>query len=120
MGYESRLYIVNKFEKLEHETMTYAEKVAMFELCKVYSVSSQLDKYPKTNAYIYSDDGDTQIIEDKYGESLREIPIDDMISILENAMEKESYRRYAPCLAMLKGFNKEDWGDNLVVLHYGH
>lgn len=119
MGYESRLYVVNKSHIKDGEKV-WAEKVAMFELCKTYTVSGQLDKYPTTNVYIYSDDGNTRIEEDMYGELLKEIPIDDMISILEGAMQKEKYRRYAPCLAMLRGFDKNEWGDNLVVLHYGH
>ena len=30
-----------------------------------------------------------------------------------------NYRRYAPCLGLLKGFEPDKW-DDIVVLHYGY
>lgn len=118
MGYESRLYIVNKTDIIDNE-MFYAEKIAEFNLCTVYDVSSKIKQYPVTNAYIYSDDGNTRILEDMYGERLTEIPINDVILIIEEAMKNDEYRRYKPCLQLLKGFNQLQW-KNLVVLHYGY
>ena len=117
MGYESKLYVVDKHHwKWSNES--WGEVVALFDLCKVYNLDFK--KYPPTDCYIYADDGNTEIREDKYGDPLREIPIKDAIQMIEEAIEKENYyRRYQPCLSLLKGFNPNDWED-LVVLHYGH
>jgi hypothetical protein len=127
MGYESRLYVVKKglFEKgIEIngsiQRMTYAEKIAEFNLCKVYAVSDKMRRYNTTDAYFYSDDGETEIVLDCYGEQLKEIPMNDAIKILEDAIvEDPDYRRYKPCLNLLKGFDQNQWGE-LVVLHYGY
>lgn len=121
MGYESRLYVVRKGNfraEIEGKEMFVAEKVAMFDLCKVPNVSEKMREYPATDCYIY-ENGNNETIEDCYGEPLREIPICDAIKILEEAAEREYYRRYAPCIQMLKGFDLSEW-ENLVVLHYGH
>jgi len=122
MGYESKFYVVNKTTQKSLDGKRYwAEVIASFDLCKVYAVSDPIrNKYKATDAYIYADDGNTEIIEDNYGDPLIEIPIDVMIQLMEKVITSENYyRRYNPFLQMLKGFNKDDW-ENLVVLHYGH
>lgn len=122
MGYESKFYIVNKTTQKGLDGKRYwAEVIASFNLSKVYAVSDPIrDKYPATDAYIYADDGNTEITEDRYGEPLIEIPIDDMIQLMEKVITSEDYyRKYNPFLQLLKGFNKPDWRD-LVVLHYGY
>ena len=123
MGYESRLYVVEKHKNFypSDNNMVWGEVVAVFDLCKCYPVSDELCKYPNTNAYIYADDGNTEILEDKYGEKLKEIPVKDTIKIIKKAMKNDnySYRRYKPCLKLLEGFNLDEWND-LVVLHYGY
>lgn len=113
MGYESRLYVVDK------HCENYGEVIAMFNLCAIPSVSTKMMHYPKTNLYIYAEDGGTKIIKDCYGKPLTEIPIKDAISIIEEAAADSSYRRFEPCLNMLKGFELNRW-HNLVVLHYGY
>lgn len=122
MGYESRLFVVNKTNQHggdDKSKIVWAEKIASFNLCKVCDVSDKMRKYPATNAYIYADDGNTEIVSDAYGEPLREIPISDAIKIIEDAAKIDNYRRFAPCLQLLKGFDPSEWGD-LVVLHYGY
>lgn len=122
MGYESKFYVVNKTTQKSLDGKRYwAEVIAAFDLCNVYTVSNPIrNQYKATDAYIYADDGNTTIIEDRYGSPLIEIPIDDMIQLMEKVITSEDYyRRYTPFLQMLKGFNTSDW-ENLVVLHYGH
>lgn len=116
MGYESKLYVVDKHDwKWCKEK--WGEVIASFDLC---CVSINFAQYPATDCYIIADDGNTRVIEDNYGSPLREIPINELIEIIEDAIEKtDYYRRYQPCLSLLKGFNLNDW-ENLVVLHYGH
>lgn len=127
MGYESRFYIVEKHnnnigkEIANGKTMYYGEKIAMFDMCKVYQIVDRIKKYQNTETYIYSDDGDTMILEDMYGEALTEIPLDKMANIVREVMENDEYgyRRYKPFLAMLEAFDRSEW-NNLVVLHYGY
>ena len=120
MGYESRLYIVQKhtYHERKSDGKVWGEIIAIFNLCVV---DLDLHKYPHTNCYIYSDDGNTTIEEDKYGVPLKEIPIPDMIEYIEEIQKTEdgSYRRWQPCLQLLKGFDESQW-DKLVVLHYGY
>jgi hypothetical protein len=113
MGYESRFYIVNKLG-------SYGEKIAVFNMCKVPKLYNVIKDYPKTDIFIYADDGDTHITEDCYGKPLIEIPVNDMIYHLRNVIEHDiHYRRYKPFLRMLLSFDTPEW-ENLVVLHYGY
>ena len=124
MAYESRFYLVQKGSVSESvrdtagDDKVWAEKIAMFDLCSVPKVYDEIHgKYQPTNCYIY--ENNEMLLEDNYGDPLLEIPVKDMIEIIERALSKEYYRRYMPFLMMLKGFNLNDWSD-LVVLHYGH
>lgn len=136
MGYESKLYIVEKgirtFKNYKNEEidageiingkkMYYAQLISMFDLCKCYDVSDIMRTYPNTDSFIYKDDGNTIMIEDCYGENLKEIPLIDAIEIIESALEKDDYRRYSPCLVCLKMLyeQRENWRE-IVVLHYGY
>ena len=124
MGYESKLYVVEKsmYDFSSDNGMKYCEVIAMFDLCKFYPLSRHIKKYPATECYFYADDGDTRVLEDKYGDPLREIPIEDVITILEEDLINGSdYRRISPLLVMLKDFqNHSDRWNELVVLHYGY
>lgn len=126
MGYESKLYVVKKSRMREMVSddfpvpMYWGEVIAVFNLCKMGDhVSAKFRNYPNTDAYIYADDGNTRITEDLYGDPLTEIPVPDAIRILEEAAAQVHYRRYAPCIQLLKGFNLQQW-DKLVVLHFGY
>lgn len=119
MGYESKLYVIDKSDIFDANKMRFGVVVASFDLCKVHSVATDVRHYPKTDAYFYSNDGNTIITEDLYGKPLTEVPVPDMIQILERAANDGHYRRFKPCIQMLKGFDLSEWG-NLVVLHYGH
>lgn len=122
MGYESRLYVVRKthLHRMEDD-MQWGEVIATFNLGKV-PFAGEMQMYSATDAYIYGGDGNTEITTDKYGKPLAEIPLDDMIWLLERAEKADQifqHRRYAPCIAMLKAFRDAGWS-NLAVLHYGY
>lgn len=121
MDYESRFYIVNSNKSIyKDEGFYYGEIIAVFNMCKVPGLYSAIKDYPKTDIFIYADDGNTRVTEDTYGEPLIEIPINDMIYHLRNVIDSDApYRRYEPFLHLLLGFNIREW-DNLVVLHYGY
>lgn len=124
MGYESRLYVVKKSSikhKVKDKEYIWAEKIAMFNLSKVYVISDKMRKAKDTDCFIYMDDGNTEIVTDCYGDALKEMTIKEAIQILEEATEKDilGNERYAPCISLLKGFNESQW-QNLAVLHYGY
>lgn len=120
MGYESRLYIVCKTTWFDSNVnLRWAEKIAVFDLCKVPAVSGKMAAYSATDAFVYADDGNTEITEDDYGEALKEVPLEDAIVILEASAERDNYWRYRPCIAFLKAVQEEKQKD-VVVLHYGY
>lgn len=125
MGYESKLYIVDKLPEhvaIKDNGMQYCDLIAMVDLCKYYKWSEKAIRYPKTNCYFYSEDGNKQIIEDGYGEPLKEIPLDDAIDILgEEFYGGDNYRRLGPALTLLQSlkYNENQWNE-IVILHYGY
>lgn len=123
MGYESKLYIVEKSNLTPDKNgKRYANVMAMFDMCKFYELSDILREQKETDCYIYADDGNTKIVKDRYDQKLTEASIPFVISILEKILKSGgSYRRIYPLLNALKAFNeqKDKWGD-IVVLHYGY
>ena len=126
MGYESKIYIVEKtnYSWDEENGMKYARVLAMFDVSKFYGLSDWFRNKPATKHYIYADDGDTQIIEDRYGDTLKEASVEEVIDRLEKIVEVENgvdYGLIFPLLAALKAFesHSNQWGD-IAVLHYGY
>lgn len=127
MGYETRLYIVEKSNSPsiydKNKGKVWGDVIAMFDLRKCYSLSDRLRNCPPTNCYIFADDGDTEIVEDFYGEPLKEATIEKTILFLNKAMEETDYRRLLPVSAFLNTIQAQKeagyWGD-LAVLHYGY
>ena len=118
MGYESRLYVVDKKSLMGTETKRWAEVVAVFNMCKFGAFNGVFQK--ETDCFVYADDGNTKITEDKYGDVLTEASIKEVIKYLEGYKEnQEHYRRVEPLLGLLKSFNPSEW-EELVVLHYGY
>lgn len=124
MGYESKIYVVEKSRHAEKYGKSWGDVVAIFDLCKYYDLSDVLRHKPETDCYIIADDGNTEIITDKYGDTLKETDLKTVIKIMEKSLtEGKNYRRIAPTLMALKVFEEQKnngvW-DDLVVLHYGY
>lgn len=125
MGYESKLIVIKKSSlgaDVDCNNKEWAEKIAEVRLCVVDDeVFSKIQNYPITNSYYCEHLVGNPILEDAYGVQLREIPLNDCITILENADKKDHYRRYTIALGLLKSFSTNDWRDGeIVVLHYGY
>lgn len=124
MGYDMRLYVVEKFDVKGYEEETkdkrVAQIIASIELCSVDSEVSKFTEYPATDCYITVDGHNC--LTDCYGKPLTEIPIDEAISTLQRGIAATNgYRRYWAALGLLQGLvlagmNTEDF----VVLQYGH
>jgi len=117
MGYESKLIVV---ERSEHKDINwiYGEVIAEFKLSclpwdfdhrKVFTEPIDFDLW----------DGDEKTREDKYGEHCGMAHVSEVVKALEQLAENEDYRRYAPCIALLKGFDESQWKD-LRVVHWGY
>ena len=122
MGYESKIYIGEKSSIKDNDGMTYVQVIAMFDMCKMGNLINVFDR--KTDCYFYADDGNTKVLEDKYGDALTEAEIEDFIYVLEEAVDSgENYRRIFPLLSTLQTIyeqQKEGRWKNIVLLHYGY
>ena len=122
MGYESKIYIGEKSSIKDNDGMTYVEIIAMFDMCKMGNLINVFDR--KTDCYFYADDGNTKVLEDKYGDALTEAEIEDFIYVLEEAVDSgENYRRIFPLLSTLQTIyeqQKDGRWKNIVLLHYGY
>lgn len=124
MGYETKLYVVSKLSKFPDEEMGYAQVIAMFNMSKCYFLSNVLRDEPKTDCYFYADDGNTCVLEDRYGEPLKETTVEKVVELLEDAIAHgEDYRRIFPLLSALKTIEeqqKNGWWKDIAILHYGY
>lgn len=122
MGYESKIYIGEKSRIKDNDGMTYVQVIAMFNMCKMGNLINVFDR--KTDCYFYADDGNTKVLEDKYGDALTEAKIEDFICVLEEAIDSgENYRRIFPLLSTLQTIyeqQKDGKWENIVLLHYGY
>lgn len=126
MGYESKLYIVDKHEHRDNNgepIWTYLEKIAEFymsgvdqEFRDVFHGNTVDDGWE-----LYANDENTLIKEDKYGKKLTYASIDDVLSVAEECENHCHYRRYVPLISFLKSIveNKDNWVD-VIVIHYGY
>ena len=121
MGYESRMFVVNKsdslYENKDGKSRRWAEIIAIFNMSCLGDVGRKFRNYPATDCYI--NNADDEVIADCYGDALKEIPLADAINIITEAAANENYRRFVPFLGLLNGFDPSEWS-NLVVLHYGY
>lgn len=123
MGYESRIYVVEKFEETIYDDgKCFARLIARFDMCVFHALANVMRYKPETNCYIYADDGNTRILEDCYGKPLTEATVKSVIEVLEKAITNgENYWRVFPLLSMLKAVEERLGGYNkIVVLHYGY
>ena len=120
MGYESKIYLVRKSNFFDEDGKRFAEKIAEFNLSKVYGVSSILRAMPKTDCYIYADDGDTEMLEDRYGDELTECTPEKLIELIEDQANKfDTYWRYNLILPCLREIAKLK-DDKIYCLHFGY
>lgn len=139
MGYESRVYIGLLHDKSTRKVKAWCEKLATFELCKMERDFPKLfDK--EINFNLFGDDGDTLIVEDRYGDICHYTNLNKVLKWLKESVKNDiekgevPYRRSVTLLDFLKGLkkNRKSWEskytDNdgkkhsikIVIVHYGY
>lgn len=120
MGYESRFYVVDKSSFQIGNQLYYANIIAMFDMSKMGYDSKTLTLVgvsPDANCYVYADDGNTQIVKDRYDKKLTDVDFGALIKCLKS--DDDGSRRIKPFLAFLEGIDTSQW-DGLRVLHFGY
>lgn len=119
MSYESQIYIVKPHRggRSGDCGLDFAEKVAIFRLGYVDGMYEFVRRYPESSCYIYEDD-DTEIVMDKYGDPLREIPIREIIFELDRLYSENKRWDILAAIAALTHYSVRE--SELVALHYGY
>lgn len=130
MGYESKIYIVERHDAPWWDTGASAEVIANFDLCNMgYSNTEFYNAFKTETDYgLYMPTCDAEgnevmdyVYKDCYGAHLKSGTLEDVLRALEICEERDHYRRLPPVIAALKQFiaEKDEWGD-LQVVHYGY
>lgn len=121
MGYEHRIYVLRIIggKTLCEDNMFYGMKLASFDLGKIPEMYDILGECRKTDIYFYADDGNTKVLEDRYGKPLTEIPLQRTINILEKISNENVYELCKPVLEYLRTLSDSNCSD-IVILHYGY
>lgn len=120
MGYESRVYIVNRVSFVDNSV--WGEELGSLRLGKMGDDGwRNLFNKPK-DFTLYALDGNTDITEDVYGNPLKYAELSDVLNWLEEHMEKRHYRRDKMLYDLLKGLKDgSSWErEHIVVVHYGY
>lgn len=88
----------------------------MIDMCHCYKLTEVFTT--KANGYIYADDGNTEIEEDRYGSPLTVAEIDDVIKCLKAVVKEDGYWRAKVAIDFLKSIKKEN--PNCKVYHFGY
>lgn len=126
MAYESRIYVVDVHREKDKDNpnygkVYYAERIAAFNLGCMGYTNGWRELFAEIIDYeLYEENSDNKINTDKYGARLTSADFEKVIKWLEQWCESgKHYRRIAPVLAMLKGFDRSEW-DDLQIIHYGY
>lgn len=68
--------------------------------------------------YFYAEDGNTRVVEDRYGSPMWPIPIRDFLAVAKADADANTYRRLKWAIALLESM--ADDKENLSILAFGH
>ena len=123
MGYETKLIIGIKTDMkgFINKDANFVIEVASIDLSKSHFPDTQLNKEEDTElVYIYGSDGNTEIVEDRYGSRLYAIEPNKVLKFMQEHNKKEKYRRYTAAIALLKSLIKDFREGELTCILYGH
>ena len=120
MGYESRLYVVNRVKKSWTGDEAWAERLAVFNMCCVGWNPDKIFTEPIDFMLGRDNDGNGEpIYDDKYGKRCHMASVSTVIEAIEKLEEADHYRRFKPLLGFLKSLDESEW-DDLRVVHFGY
>ena len=135
MGYESKVYIVERNEFPKRDTWpSYISAIVLAEY-DLANTGWRMDEFHSAfkrdidyKLWLPTCDADGneimgEVDTDPYGEHMKAADLPDLISALETIEAREHYRRIPPLLAMLKAINLDEWTDStgrIEAVHYGH
>ena len=94
-------------------TRAYARPIASFDLNKVGRISTNT-----TELFILDSDGNTPMIEDRYGDRLKQLSLHDFIQWVDTKLETREYRALKSCKALAESLIEEY--NDVQVLIYGY
>lgn len=127
MAYEHKIYIVEKTNSFDPKTGKFwGMIVAVFNLSCATGVSGFFDQLPESDVFIT--EGDTDILEDMYGQPLTEVSVEQLLYVLTLAERKhrsQGYPGLSVQLSMLMSALRTigaiyDDKHDFVCLHYGY
>lgn len=127
MGYEIKLYLGQVSDISFYADKKYFKIYGMVDLCKPGYDSEiiRVDSEAGDLIYFYGTDGNTEIIEDKYGKSLKAVPASTVFKALKKDWEDSKkeyhaygYRRFYIAVYMLYTFIKSS--EEPMVVIYGY
>ena len=77
MGYESRIYVVQKSDFIDPDNSRWAEIITSYNMRKYPPLDNHFRTCKDTDVYIFDNDGNTKIVTDKYDKPLKESTIED-------------------------------------------
>ena len=133
--YEHRLYIVNRQElyprKEGAESFIFGSVIAEYNCSLMPGSFFDLFADAKEIDFgLFAENSDEETMIDRYGSHCTMLKLPDVIAYLEKLTDSEewgTYRRLAPLLGLLKGFDESQWdesridgNDSLWIVHYGY
>ena len=123
MGYEHRIYIVDKTNvKDPFEDKYYDNTLAIFNLGKFHEFKIFTEP---TDCFVYADDNNTKILKDEYDKPLLELSLTETSTLTKEFIKTFDLTnsRFIPFIAALDSFIEQQQAGryhNLVCLHYGY
>lgn len=116
MGYESRFYIVKpcRYLSLMENGKYFATILAMFNMGKMGFEPIMNEKKTASVYFFDPSDGDKIVEEDNYGDTLKELTVDEAIDLMKYYDAEDEDRAF---LCALRSIKKPD---DYLVLHYGY
>ena len=127
MGYETKLVVGMPSAHIDRDGGIYFMVYAEVALCKMgYDANiSKLDwkntsPSPEPYWFYFQGESEDKVIEDKYGDRSRPVPIGEVVKALELDVARDDYSRFKWALNLLKAMNDSEGYDGLSVMFYGY
>ena len=127
MGYETKLVVGMPSAHIDRDGGIYFMVYAEVAMCKMgYDANiSKLDwkntsPSPEPYWFYFQGESEDKVIEDKYGDRSRPVPIGEVVKALELDVARDDYSRFKWALNLLKAMDDSDGYDGLSVMFYGY